>query len=69
MAQWSNHSVSELYTRIRTTMPQDKPGTLSGQEYTDVLSFLLRVHDIPSGTQELKSEDAAKSTVKIVDRP
>ena len=35
-ANWNDLSVGDLYERIRTTMPLDKPGTLSRQQNADV---------------------------------
>ena len=35
-ANWNDLNVGDLYERIRTTMPLDKPGTLSRQQNADV---------------------------------
>jgi cytochrome c len=55
---WQNHNLSDLFDRIRTTMPQDKPGSLSAQATVDILAFLLQSNGIPAGENELKGEPA-----------
>jgi hypothetical protein len=42
-----------LFTRIRTLMPFDEPGTLSEAIYVDVLSFLLQENGYPAGSADL----------------
>ncbi|MEP6780575.1 MAG: cytochrome c [Gemmatimonadaceae bacterium] len=49
--KWSTRSVFELYDVIHTTMPDNAPGTLSVDQYLDVVTYLLRVNGAPgSGT-------------------
>lgn len=54
MFVWGNRSVFDLFTRIRTTMPQDSPGSLSGDAYIDIIAFLLQSNHFPAGTKELE---------------
>ena len=38
---WTEIPVGVLFERIKVTMPEDGPGRLSDEEYTDVVAFML----------------------------
>jgi hypothetical protein len=48
--------VGDLFDRIRTTMPQDKPGSLTRQQDADVVAYLLNANKFPAGKVELESQ-------------
>jgi mono/diheme cytochrome c family protein len=50
---WNGVPVSDLADRIRISMPEDDPGSLSRQETSDVLAFMLWRANYPPGTTEL----------------
>lgn len=52
-ANWNGLTMGDMLERVRTTMPMDKPGTLSRQQIADVLSFVLSVNKMPAGSTEL----------------
>src|SRR5437879_10087689 len=52
-ANWNGLSLSDLFDRIRKTMPQSKPGRLTRQQDADVLAFLLNINKFPAGETEL----------------
>jgi alcohol dehydrogenase (cytochrome c) len=54
MGHWQGQSILDLLERIRATMPQNKPGSLSAETYVDIIAFLLQSNDFPSGDKELK---------------
>ena len=47
--KWSTRPVFDLYGVIHTTMPDNAPGTLTVDQYLDVVSYLLRVNGAPGG--------------------
>jgi quinohemoprotein ethanol dehydrogenase len=55
---WGQGEVGALYNKISTTMPQTNPGSLSAQDYIDVVAHLLRSNGFPSGHEELKNDVA-----------
>jgi len=65
LAHWLNHKVSELFTRVSTTMPQGKPGTLTHAQYIDVISFILDANGFKSGNTELVADSDALKTIMI----
>jgi mono/diheme cytochrome c family protein len=66
MASWNDLTLGDLSERIRISMPADKPGTLSRQEQTDVIAFILRSNRFPAGTIELPTATPALRTIKFV---
>jgi quinoprotein glucose dehydrogenase len=65
-AAWNDLSIGELADRVRTTMPADGPGSLSRQQYVDILTFLLARDGFPAGQTELPTTDDALKLIKIV---
>ena len=63
---WTDLPLEDLFERMRTTMPADAPGTLSRQQYADVLSFVLAKGGFPAGQAELSPEEAALKEVKFL---
>jgi|SRR3954468_15911705 mono/diheme cytochrome c family protein len=53
LSDFDGLSLGDLFDRIRTTMPQDNPGSLTRDAYADILAFLLQANGVPAGTQEL----------------
>jgi mono/diheme cytochrome c family protein len=53
LSDFDGLSVGDLFDRIRTTMPQDNPGSLSRDQLADILAFLLKANGLPSGAKEL----------------
>ena len=47
-------------------MPEDGPGRLSDQEYTDVVAYLLERSDYPPGENELSTDKAELDRIMIV---
>ena len=63
---WTELPVGSLYERIRVSMPEDGPGRLTNEEYTDVVAYLLDANDYPAGEQELPADKAALDMIMIV---
>ena len=58
---WSARTTQDLYTRIKTTMPQDNPGSLSDSAAAAVVAYLLKNNGASAGAIEL----APTTTVAI----
>jgi len=70
MANWSGLSVGELFERIRLSMPEGRPGTLSRQQNADILAYMLSVNEFPAGKAELqKDTDRLKQIRFLAERP
>ncbi|HEX8415407.1 MAG TPA: c-type cytochrome [Sphingomicrobium sp.] len=65
LGNWNGLSVGELYDRIRTTMPFDKPGSLSREAYADVTAHVLKANGFPAGQTELDKRSEVLATINI----
>lgn len=52
----TQQTVGDMFERIATTMPDGKPGSLSPQEYADIVAFVLKSKDFPPGDKELPAD-------------
>ena len=55
-ANWNGLTMGDLFERIRISMPQNNPGSLSRQKYTDILAFMLSAGGFPEGKADLPPE-------------
>ena len=55
-ANWNGLSLGDLFERIRISMPQNSPGSLSRQQYVDILAVMLGAGEFPRGKTELPRE-------------
>jgi mono/diheme cytochrome c family protein len=62
---WVDLSVADLFTRIRTSMPVESPGSLTPQATSDIVAFLLQANDYPAGASELASDTTVLETIAI----
>ena len=62
---WDGLTVGDLFERIRISMPQNAPGSLSGQQNADILSFVFSVNKFPTGSEELAKEAGILKTIKF----
>lgn len=53
VGNWTGKTAADLAVRIRTTMPEDDPGSLSNRQVADIVAYMLRMNRFPAGTAEL----------------
>jgi S-disulfanyl-L-cysteine oxidoreductase SoxD len=53
ISKWSASTVFDLFERVRTTMPQNAPHSLGDAVYADIVAFVLRANNFPTGHAEL----------------
>src|SRR5437867_2241587 len=51
--RWAGQTLGDLFERLRTTMPADKPGRLSREVNTDITAYILSINQFPAGEAEL----------------
>lgn len=67
---WDGASLGELFEYIQLTMPQDLPGSLTVQEYADVIAHILGGAGFPAGSEELPADvDALNQITFVATRP
>jgi cytochrome c len=57
MLYWSGSTLDALFDYVSTAMPLDHPGALSAGANVDILAFILKSNDIPSGAKELSADN------------
>ena len=55
-SNWEGETLQALFERIRTSMPPDKPGSVSRAQIADILSHVLRVGGYPAGETPLDAQ-------------
>jgi mono/diheme cytochrome c family protein len=66
---WSGRPVFDFFMKIRTTMPDDEPGKLNDQQYTDIVAYMLKLSGYPSGATTLPYESEKMRGIMIEPRP
>jgi mono/diheme cytochrome c family protein len=56
LGNWNGLPLSDLQTRIKTTMPTDSVGIYDRRIITDVIAFLLKANGFPAGQTALPSD-------------
>jgi mono/diheme cytochrome c family protein len=64
--KWNGSPVSELFGLISNTMPKMEPGSLTPEEYSDAVAYLLKINGAPTGKAELPAEIKALRRIRIV---
>jgi S-disulfanyl-L-cysteine oxidoreductase SoxD len=65
IAAWAGQPVSALHGYLRDTMPVEAPGRLTDQEYSDIVAYLLRLNDVPTGDTELSGEADVLTSIQF----
>lgn len=56
MSTWNGVTMGAMMERVRLSMPQDKPSTMTRQQIADLLAFVLRSNKFPAGDAELAKQ-------------
>ncbi len=64
--KWNDSTMAEVFERIRTTMPQNDPGSLTPPQTADILAFILSEAKFPAGMHELPSDTVVLKTYKFL---
>jgi mono/diheme cytochrome c family protein len=71
MPYYAGSSLNALFDYVSTSMPLDHPGSLSPAVNADIVAYILKYNDVPSGAKELTTAgvkaiqfDAAKPRAK-----
>ncbi len=62
---WGGDSVYTFFEYIQRMMPQNAPGSLETDTYTDVTAYLLQTNGFPAGSEELPATEDRLSELTI----
>src|ERR1041384_5179918 len=64
-SNWETYSANNLVEQVRSTMPEDNPGSLTRQEYVDIVAYTLKVNEVPfTGALPMDADALKKVTIK-----
>lgn len=66
---WERRSLATLFEYTRATMPESNPGSLTDQEYIDVIAYMLSVGKVPAGEVELQPDPQSLARTIIRKQP
>ncbi|PYR66670.1 MAG: hypothetical protein DMF88_15485 [Acidobacteria bacterium] len=62
---WETYSANNFVEQIRTTMPEDNPGSLMREQYIDIVAYILKTNEVPIAGDLPGDADALKKiTIK-----
>lgn len=64
-ASWAGKRLSDLFGFVKERMPKNDPGSLSEEDYVDVITYMLRLNGMPAGMEELPVDSLALSRIRI----
>ncbi len=62
---WAGETVDDLFERIQSSMPADRPGQLTRTENADILAYILKMNKLPAGSKELPGEADALKQIQL----
>ena len=62
---WVGRQLSELFSFVSEKMPKNAPGSLTPEEYAQVVAQLLRLNGMPAGSDELPADTVALKQIRI----
>ena len=65
-SSWEGVALNDLFERMRISMPQNKPGSLSRAQNADILAHMLKVGNFPAGDVPLDGQASALAQIKFV---
>ena len=65
LGNWTGQSIADLSSRIRVTMPLDRPGSLSSNTAADVVAYILKSNGYAAGGTELPSDPQGQGAISL----
>ena len=64
-SNWNGLTLGDLFERMRTSMPANRPGKLSRDQNADILAYILKVNQFPSGSTDLPRQTEALKSIRF----
>ena len=65
LANWNTLTVGELFDRTRSTMPQNKPGSMNREATAEIIAFVLSSNQFPAGKEALPQDSQVLRQIRI----
>lgn len=66
-AQWNGKTLQQFYSYVHSQMPLGAAGTLKGQDYVNVVAYILSRSGLPAGTQKLTMRSPMTRVMELSD--
>ncbi len=66
---WKDMSLGALLNKVSMDMPSNAPGTLTPEQYADVLAYVLSFNKYPKGQMELPKDPEDLRPVRMAPAP
>jgi S-disulfanyl-L-cysteine oxidoreductase SoxD len=63
--KWTNQTMADLFMKTNATMPASAPGTMTPDETSEVLAYILSVNKFHSGQKPLPTDPDGLGTIHI----
>ena len=63
--KWGGQPLFTLYEQIRTTMPDDGPGSLTRDQYLMSVVYIMKLNGLPAGDTPLVADSVTMSALKF----
>lgn len=65
----TNAAIGGIFGVMVTNMPLNQPGSLTHEQYVDIMAYALQKNGYPAGHQALSYKQALSSTAPFVNKP
>jgi mono/diheme cytochrome c family protein len=62
---WNGQPLGDLFDKMSTSMPADRPGKLSGGQNASILAYMLKQNGFPAGSAPLQGDAAALKSIRF----
>jgi mono/diheme cytochrome c family protein len=62
---WNGMTVGDLFEKMQTSMPADKPGQLRPEQNASILAYILSANQFPSGAADLSADAKLLSQIRF----
>lgn len=63
--KWGGRNAFDLFERIRSTMPESKPGSLTQGTYAALVAYLMKLNGMPVGVRRVSSDSTALASIRL----
>ena len=64
-AKWNGRTAYDLFDRMRNSMPDSDPGSLTPETYAALTAYLIKLNGLPVGTTVLAPDSASLAPIKL----
>ncbi len=68
-AKFVGGTAFDMFEGIRSSMPQNNPGSLSDQQYTDLVAYLFKLNGLPAREAALPIDKDSLKAIKVEAKP